>query len=237
MAPVNSSYTVRHNLDILSHLEQDINYLSQYGNIVICGDLNARTGCQSEIIDNDNSYIDVPQHVRIGEISKSRRNKDMISNSRGKDLLDLCTSANLVILNGRTLGDSAGNFTCFQYNGNSTVDYCIVSEEVVSKVLYFQVDKHLPLLSDHSCISVKIFSKFKCEHPGQTNEIDHMPQGYIWDETSPIQFINALNSTNIQNKLLDFNTNQLPDDPNKALGTFNNILYEACNISLKRRRQ
>ena len=61
------------------------------------------------------------------------------------------------ILNGRTCGDSFGKYTSFQYNGNSVVDYCIVSESLIKDVIYFHVHVHLPYLSDHA----KLFLKLK----------------------------------------------------------------------------
>ncbi len=39
-----------------------------------------------------------------------RRNQDVKINVRGKELVDLCKSANLRICNGRTVGDLCGDF-------------------------------------------------------------------------------------------------------------------------------
>ncbi len=39
----------------------------------------------------------------------------------GRELLDLCTTASLLILNGRTPGDEIGKYTCLANNGCSTV--------------------------------------------------------------------------------------------------------------------
>jgi len=81
-----------------------------------------------------------------------------VCNSRGSELLAMCTAANMLILNVRTFSGSLGNYTCFQYNGNSVVDLCIVSETLYYCILFFQVKYQVPLLSDHSCICVKIVS-------------------------------------------------------------------------------
>lgn len=50
-----------------------------------------------------------------------RNNLELINNS-GKILLNLCRESGLRILNGRTVGDLQGNFTCITYNGCSVVD-------------------------------------------------------------------------------------------------------------------
>lgn len=55
------------------------------------------------------------------------------------------------ILNGRTLGDMLGKFTCFTSNGSSVVDYAIVSESVLNSILYFNVSYFVPTLSDCHC--------------------------------------------------------------------------------------
>ena len=57
-----------------------------------------------------------------------RKSQDLHVCPRGKELLELCIQANLNILNGNIFGDRFGKYTSFQYNGNSVVDYCIVSE-------------------------------------------------------------------------------------------------------------
>ena len=48
IAPVYSSHTVRHNFDILSLLEYNISHYSSLGEIMICGDTNARTGTETD---------------------------------------------------------------------------------------------------------------------------------------------------------------------------------------------
>jgi len=63
-----------------------------------------------------------------------RNSQDKTCCSRGRELLDLCTSCNIHILNGRTIGDLSGNLTSFQFDGNSVVDYCLVSDQFLHSV-------------------------------------------------------------------------------------------------------
>ena len=37
----------------------------------------------------------------------------------------------------KTFGDMLGKYTSFQYNGNSVVDYSIVSDDIIESVLFF----------------------------------------------------------------------------------------------------
>ena len=89
--------------------------------IVLCGDLNARLGCAVDFIQDDNGdkYIinDVAgalEPLVIPEsspISTSRNNQDKGINQHKQPFLDLTQSQNLLILNGRTLGDLAVSYT------------------------------------------------------------------------------------------------------------------------------
>jgi hypothetical protein len=50
----------------------------------------------------------------------------------------------LRILNGRTLGDTAGKATFFvNHNGVSIDDYCICSSSFLSNIVNFQVDEFI----------------------------------------------------------------------------------------------
>ena len=78
--------------------------------------------------------------------------------SQGKTLMNILIGKDLRILNGRTIGDSLGNFTTFK-NGNVSVnDYGIVSGNIMDTVEFFFV---LPqsFYSDHSEIVLTICNK------------------------------------------------------------------------------
>ena len=73
--------------------------------------------------------------------------QDKNTNTSGKHP-DLCMINNLKILNGRKIGDLVGKYTCYHYNGSSTVDYIITETDLLDKVRHFQVFP-LTLFSDH----------------------------------------------------------------------------------------
>ena len=111
-APSNSSYVTRNNLDVLQILEHNVTEYSQIGNVIICGDLNARTGTEIECTDFDSyvptSFDHVDYHLPF------RSSHDSFVNKRGRDLIDFCISHDLHFLNGRTVVDLNRKFTCFQ---------------------------------------------------------------------------------------------------------------------------
>ena len=70
----------------------------------------------------------------------------------GRSLLDMCISSQCRILNGRTLGDTEGKPTSYQYNGSAVVDYSIISQSLINHISYFKVEE-FTIHSDHSQIT------------------------------------------------------------------------------------
>ena len=87
---------------------------------------------------------------------KCRNNKDKVVSSFGHNLLNLCQSSGLRIVNGRKLGDSFGELTCHKKNGSSTVDYALVPKELFCNILSFQVLNYLEAISNHCPIALTL---------------------------------------------------------------------------------
>ena len=136
--PSNSAY-LSEDSEIFQRIEKDIFSYQNLGDIILCGDFNARCGTDNDFVSNDlDDFIPIDPNY-VADNSRIRYSRDSKLDSRGKELLDFCIGNNLRILNGRILGDSLGNFTCFNVHGQSVVDYVIASEEVLSHVLTFKV--------------------------------------------------------------------------------------------------
>ena len=134
---------------------------SQKGDIIVQGDYNARTGgIQETVLDDNNTFLNVPEDYENDEQCLRRSQDSGTVNARGRDLLETCTAFNLRILNGRIVGDLEGKKTCFQYNGSSVVDYVIGSKSVLRKVQYLIVNSLTPHLSDHCHLSFAIKANF-----------------------------------------------------------------------------
>ncbi|CAG2198042.1 unnamed protein product [Mytilus edulis] len=101
----------------LDFLENEISTFSMNGQIVLIGDLNARTGQRADFIVNESDHINnfdgfdllLKNYITDSEIN--RNNKDTSVNTVGTKLLDLCLSSRLRLLNGRFLGDLLGYYT------------------------------------------------------------------------------------------------------------------------------
>jgi len=103
-------------------LESSVNNPDCY--LMICGDLNSRTSSFSVNFCTDSLNACAPS------VEERRLSQDKVVNDFGRSLLSLCISFDLVILNG---ADSRfdGRFTYLSPNGNSTIDYCLMSPELV----------------------------------------------------------------------------------------------------------
>ena len=153
------------------------------------GDFNARTNVDSDTIKPDkfdNFYIpsnDIPH----------RNSEDIIpSDHRGKELLELCKSQGLVILNGRKSGDIFGKYTSFQWNGNSVVDYVIVSQSIYDDIEYFKVGNYIPWLSDHCAVRYKLNTSIDKLTLGNRNELDEKYESIHWGKNSHEKFMKGL---------------------------------------------
>ena len=151
----------RSKLDIVR--EGIIKY-EEKGHVMLMGDLNCRTGTADDYISTDGSrnfvnginndstteIDDVIKNCALS-IRKSRVSQDKVVNEYGRELLTICKSNNMFIVNGR-IGDMPdGSYTCHTSNGHSVVDYFIVDAELIWNVTEFSVGEDTPL-SDHNYI-------------------------------------------------------------------------------------
>ena len=133
-----------------------------YGNkIILMGDFNSRTGEISDILEVDKFDIDYMDDDIVNMYNTEyslppRCNKDKIINQQCKALIELCKSTDLI--NGRCGDDrDIGCYTCYKYNGKSTVDYVILSPLLLNAICNFFVDTLDKCLSDaHAPICIKL---------------------------------------------------------------------------------
>jgi hypothetical protein len=93
------------------------------------------------------------------DIPINRNNCDKAKlDKHGEHLLSLCKSSGLRILNGRSLGDYFGRFTCYSYVGQpSTIDYMLSSADLLDDVQCFYVND-IDSMSIHCKLSCVIKS-------------------------------------------------------------------------------
>ena len=109
----------------------EIDKFSNNKNTYIFGDFNARIKnvCESIVQDKMDDTLGI--EVEMENIPPTRNSQDMKSlNKRGHDFLDICRVNDLMIANGRAIGDLYGSYTCHQKKGSSVVDYLILQYEI-----------------------------------------------------------------------------------------------------------
>ena len=184
-------------------LIDDILSFQETGHIIINGDLNAKTGNCNDTITPDK--FDETFCISNIELPPKRNSQDISVNPRGRELLEMCKSLELCIANGRKIGDPFGSYTCFQWNGNSVVDYVITSASIFQFITTLKVGEYLPWLSDHSpllfTLEIPITQETESDNP--PSPIQNAPKQYIWQMGDSKRFIEVLNSPEIDTILTE----------------------------------
>ena len=195
------------------------------------GDLNARTGLLQEKYYDDFEENHANCNIIEGRNRPAlpiRNNKDKKVLGHGNILMEIINSTQLTIVNGRTVGDLEGKFTCDHWNGSSCVDYC----NFYNKILSFEV---LPSTSysDHSPISLCIKGNTNLYLNNIDDNEDLEPVIKLtWSDTGNDQFKQHLQEPRNQAKLNHL-VNDNAGDSNYVLESFTDILTEAMKGSFK----
>jgi len=236
--PCDSQYLANLGVDILEQIQNSIIKYSKLGEIILMGDLNARTGHEVDFVQGDCDTA-LPlglEYITDRQISV-RNSLDTILNTRGKEILDLCISARMRILNGRKLGDTLGYHTCHKFNGSSVADYAIVSESLLDCIPYFKVSNFMADISDHCCISFKI--KSPVIHVNTVKDtVLPFPTSFKWSNESVEFYLEALSSPTIKKGISDFLQAPFELDQsgiNSAIDQITNIYQMAAKKSLRKK--
>jgi len=224
---------LRHSKDILN--------ISVKGDILICGDLNARTGSDVDFIPNDTGFKYSVDDRYIDNIPcRIRNSQDMARCNRGKNLLELCIQSKLRILNGRTFGDLQGKYTAHCSLRSSVIDYTIASKDVQHKILSMKVHDFKKSISNHCMLSCILSVNFIEICAQETTPLSPHPTKYIWSKDSVNKFQQSLKSTSVTSKLNDFvHSNYSLDSCSvaNAVLDFSKCIVEAAGLSLKARQK
>ena len=110
---------VNHEVDLYNNKE----------NTFIFRDLNSLIKTENETIIQDKygELFDIEIDVQTKPLSRNSEDMRLI-NQRGKEFLDICRINNIIVVNGRKIGDIFGKYTCHQKNGPSVVDYMVTTQ-------------------------------------------------------------------------------------------------------------
>ena len=153
--PENSSFGRDHTRDVWDSLERDRVFFSQR-QCHVCGDFNARTGTLADyiVMDNVNNQYPLPLNYSQDQIN-SPCSMDRSVQKNGQRLDDIYIDNNVRILNGRSLGDLRGSFTCMSPQGSSVVNYFLCSHDIMKEMGMMAVQPFTQF-SDHRPLFLKI---------------------------------------------------------------------------------
>lgn len=212
-------------------LKDEISMFSSLGEIILCGDFNSRVGeIQESVYDVENDVLS-RRYIDNNEFELPfRHNEDKEVNSFGRKLIKFLNETNLMIINGRKLGDSVGSKTCYKYNGSSVVDYFITTYNLFSNVLNFIVDNQT-WYSDHSPLSLSLKTNRYLNSNIQNNyDLERIGQ-YQYKDPHCENFKKLLNSDDSHcefQKILKSNISC----PDKILNEFKSIIYNVADKTL-----
>ncbi|XDV25394.1 hypothetical protein PO909_029316, partial [Leuciscus waleckii] len=178
LTPAESPY---YNEETFSILQDEICNFQIKGNVLMCGDLNARTGMEPDFVNTQgDKYITNTSHPLPSY--HIRNNYDKFTNKSGKSLLELCRSLGYRPLYTRIRGDSFGCYTFNSFLGNSTVDYFITDIDPVH-LRAFTVSPQTPL-SDHCKMTLYLKQTQTNESGRQPSQLLRLQQPYNWTKNS-----------------------------------------------------
>ena len=107
------------------------------GQVVITGDLTARTGTLPNCLDPTLAeHLDLPMDEEFDAFlyqAPVRQSLDTQVNAFGRHVLHLCQASGLQILNGRIPGDTPAQFTSHANAEHTVIDYFIASAHLCNK--------------------------------------------------------------------------------------------------------
>lgn len=146
--------------------------------IILIGDFNARTGTLDDCGPPDDAHVpkttcqdislfDSAHAISLLGIDLNRYSQDSIASHHGYQLIQCLRATDLRIVNGRFGSDTGiGRFTCTNANGQSVIDYMIMSTCLLPNVTSFEVDVLDKCLSDVHCpLPMNIAFKRENPHP------------------------------------------------------------------------
>ena len=135
--PNNTTPTITTKKYYFGKLNEILIKYNDKGDVVIMGDLNARTGNESSLhekIGNQLSHL-LPDIEATTLETSNRCFCDVKVNTSGRKVLIICNSHSLEIANDQIPGDRLGNFTCFNVMGASVVDYLVLSRSLMKNII------------------------------------------------------------------------------------------------------
>ena len=171
--------------------------------VILMGDMNARTKDYEDVISSpgEEGGNHLPIQGLLAQQRCARNSQDQRGNKYGKKLIDLCHSTNSFIVNGRTLGDLQGKYTCYEKNGSSVVDYVIANERLSPYVDTFRVSD--PSISDHCKIDLGVSLPRRVLYVGDKSLQGEARRRPKWNDECKVQLEKRLEEPETKGKMAE----------------------------------
>ena len=218
--------------DFLSFIYSKFTHFS----IIMCGDLNARVSYVQPVTDCDynsrfidSTYDDILFCNDFTYDKYDRFSEDNETNTYGQYLYELCTNYSLFILNGIEQCSNSGRFTFLSPNGNSLIDYYLVSSDLLNHnlkmhVLSDIVSWHMPII-----LSI-IFNVSNLDNADKSVAMDK-PFKFIWDDTKATVYCDSFNA--LLHMLPDIPDSNIIDNVDVYVNKLTEIMLSASECMKK----
>ena len=193
-SPYYKDKVIKCNLDLLGETLIDLEEAYPHTTILICGDLNARTGnwnlhCDPDFQTDEENICYCPDH------SASRQSQDSYINHFGEVLINLCRIHHMYIENGSNIGDKDGKFTYISPHGDSVVDYCLIANGNTNMKSSISVGSRIE--SSHMPMEISI----GIEKGANTKLKQHSISKIVWDRSKEDEVLENIRSITFKNLL------------------------------------
>ena len=214
------------NVKTFEKLAGEITQFQKKGKVILQGDFNARTNKEEDTIEPDKYDEDLG--ISFTQLPSRNSEDSEEVNIRGGELLNLCKSLNMAILNGRKTGDIFGKYTSIHWNGKAVVDYGVVPTDLFEEVSYFSVGNYSPFISDHC----PIFFEIKATPNKKTipePKLEESPKFFKIKSEDHEKLVDALKTQEMETRLSSLSNQTI--GPQELVSEITSILLDACDLA------
>ena len=194
------------NINVLEAVETDAARFSSIGGkLLLCADINGYTALEPDycVDDNSDTFTSLANDYMpyVEDVPLARNNMDTKEmNGRGLNFIDFLKASRMRILNGRFLGDTFGNFTCYSHSGSpSVIDYMAASVDLLPNIKSFTVED-LTEYSIHCPLRTIISTGNFCPDESSSHSFQSVPK-FTWSPGDEAKFTASLNKNNVLSDL------------------------------------
>lgn len=221
-------------IEVLEKCLYDLNYSMDSHSLWICGDENSRTSEMNfdfSLWDSSDTLNTEDQRSKL-----KRKSEDTSVNTFGEQLLQFCNVFDCFLLNGLEEFGFDNGYTYVSQHGYSTVDYFIMSLDMLPCLGNMKLTIEDFVESDHFPVALTIVVRKSHNHP-ETNVLTANKNVYVdkmvWQTDKVDTFRNNLNAPEFINNL-ESAKQSLDTSINDALLLFNEAVKSASVCMVKK---